>query len=67
MWRNFHQLSGNDLEKIENCPLAFWECVEGICCPFLSLNDTQLLKLLDRWPKLTDATRSAIDALLDAG
>ncbi len=60
-----NQLSCNDLEKIENCLLAFWECVKVSACPILSTNDTDLLKLIHLWPSLSPATREAILALVE--
>jgi hypothetical protein len=59
-----NQLSCNDLEKIANCPLAFWECAEVSECPKMSQVDSVLLELVIRWPGLEDTTREAIAALV---
>ena len=59
-----NQLSGNDLEKTENCQLAIWECVEVNGCPILSTIDADLLILVRRWQSLGLATREAIRDLV---
>ena len=56
-----NQLSFNDLEKTENRPTAFWECVQVTSCQLLSRVDPLLMKLVERWPRLEDSTRKAIE------
>ena len=52
--------SSNELEKIENCPIAFWECVGDRACPILSHNDADIMKLIHSWQSLGPATRKSI-------
>ncbi len=65
-FENCNHLSRNDLEKINNCELAFWECVADAGCLSLTFDDPEFRRLVLNWSVLSKATQYSIIKLMDA-